>query len=289
MNPEWSGKNYYKELGVDKTASAEEIKKAYRKMSLKYHPDKPNGDQEKFKKINEAYQVLSDEHKRRQYDRPQTSFGGFGGVSHSGFSHAGIPEEIINMMFRHNVQFQQMNTKPVPIMKTLQITMEQAFTGGSMPITIERWVLRGSTKTNEQETVYIDIPPGIDSNEVILLQGRGNSSEKGNGDVRIQIKLFPHTMFERAGLNLIYKKQITLREALCGFSFELKHLNGKQYKIRNDVGTMIQSGNTKVIQGLGFQRGQHKGSLHIVFTVNYPEKIPTEIVEKLDTLLKDIE
>lgn len=287
MNPEWKGKNYYTELGIDKTASAEEIKKAYRKLSLKYHPDKPNGDQEKFKKINEAYQVLSDANKRRQYDRPQPSFeGGFGGVP---MQHAGIPEEIINMMFRHNMHFQQVNTKPVPIMKILQITMEQAFSGGSMPITIERWVLRDTTKTTEQETVYIDIPPGIDSNEVILLQGKGNMSEKGNGDVRIQIQLFPHTVFERSGLNLVFKKKITLREALCGFSFELKHLNGKQYKIRNDVGTMIQSGNSKVIHGLGFQRGQHRGNLQIVFTVNYPEKIPTEIVERLDALLKEIE
>lgn len=289
MNQEWNGKKYYEDLGVEPTASAEEIKKAYRKLSLKYHPDKPNGDQEKFKKINEAYQVLSDGNKRRQYDRPQPqfqSFGSFGGMPN--MNHAGIPEEMIRMMFRHNVHFQQTN-KPVPITKTLQITMEQAYHGGSMPITIERWIMRGTTKTTEQETVYIDIPRGIDSNEVIVLQGRGNQSEKGNGDVRIQIRLFPHTVFERSGLTLVYKKQLSLREALCGFSFELKHLNGKQYKIRNDIGTMIQSGNSKVIHGLGFERGQHRGHLQIVFTVTYPEKIPPEIVEKLDTLLHELE
>lgn len=285
MNPEWSGKRYYEDLGVEKTASAEEIKKAYRKLSLKYHPDKPNGDQEKFKKINEAYQVLSDTNKRRQYDRPVQSFAG---MPHS-MGHTGIPEEIINMMFRHNVHFQQRTSKPVPIMKTLQISLEQAFYGGSMPITIERWVMRDTTKTTEQETVYIDIPSGIDSNEVILLQGKGNQSEKGNGDVRIQIQLFPHTVFERSGLTLLYKKQISLREALCGFSFELKHLNGKQYKIRNDIGTMIESGNSKVIQGLGFIRGQHRGNLQIQFTVKYPTKIPPEIVEELNTVLQKIE
>lgn len=287
MNPEWNGKKYYEDLGVDPTASAEEIKKAYRKLSLKYHPDKPNGDQEKFKKINEAYQVLSDGNKRQQYDRPQPQVRFHGNMSTMG--QTGIPEEIIRMMFGHNVQFQQSISKPVPITKTLQITMEQAFQGGSMPITIERWIMRGTTKTTEQETVYIDIPRGIDSNEVIVLQGRGNQSEKGNGDVRIQIQLFPHTVFERSGLTLVYKKQLSLREALCGFSFELKHLNGKQYKIRNDVGTMIQSGNSKVIHGLGFERGQHRGHLQIVFAVTYPDKIPPEIVEKLDTILHELE
>lgn len=290
MNPQWEGTNYYADLGVEKTATADEIKKAYRKLSLKLHPDKAGGDPEKFKKINEAYQVLSNQQTRQQYDnrgRQPNIQAFFNGGGMHGMHQTGIPDEFIQMMFRHHPHMQPQ--KPPPITKSVQITLEQAFTGVSIPVTIERVILQGNVKTTEQETVYIDIPAGIDSNELLVLQGKGNQNQNGYGDVRIHIQLYPHTTFHRQGLNLIYRKKISLREALCGFSFDIKHLNGKTYKIRNDVGTMVQTGNVKTIPELGFHRGSHKGNLMIEFHVIYPSKISPELVNELDKVLQKID
>lgn len=299
MNSQWKGKEYYDDLGISKDATQVDIKKAYRKLSLKYHPDKLNGDPNKFKKINEAYQVLSNETTRKQYDQRGIPHGNFR-IFQNGkpvnvhtmndMEGMGIPEDILNMMFQHGMKFSK-PTKPQPISKTLSISLEQAYTGCSIPITIERWILSEKVKTMEQETVYIDIPPGIDSNEIIIMKEKGNQSDQHSqsGDVRIHIRIQPHSLFNRKGLSLLYQKQITMRQALCGFEFELNHLNGKTYKVRNDPGTIVQSGNLKVIQGLGFQRGTHKGHLHIQFQVKYPHKIPQNHIEELDSILKKIE
>jgi len=286
MNPEWINKDYYSDLGVSSSASQEEIKKAYRKLSLKYHPDKQNGDQEKFKKINEAYQTLSDNNKRRQYDQrgqAQSPFGSqspFGNV-HFSTSQQNIPEEILRMFFRQ----QQQQMKPRPIVKIIEITMEQAYSGTSIPIPIERWIKRKQDnqviQETEKETLYVSIPPGIDTNEVISLQGKGNQEVESSGDVRIQFRI-KENEFKRQGLNMIYTKNISLKESLCGFNFEFKHLNGKTYKIRNETGSIIQRGDKKVIQQLGFHRDGHVGALIIEFIINVPEKMSAECVKEIN-------
>lgn len=282
--------DYYKELCVEVNASPEEIKKAYRKLSLKYHPDKQGGDPDKFKKINEAYQVLSNPQTRKQYDnqgQPQ-----FVNISRSGFSGVhmntnGIPEEILQMFFN-----QQRTQKPRPIVKVLTITMEQAYTGTSLPIPIERWVSREQDekviRESERETLYITIPAGVDSNEVVVLEGKGNQ-DKQAGDVRIKIQIQSHQTFQRNGLNLIIKKSLTLKEAMCGFHFEIKHLNGRTYKINNESGTIIQRGDRKIINGLGFKRGNHIGQMIIEFTIESPSKLKPEMVNELCELFSKYE
>lgn len=303
MNPEWANKTYYEDLSVSSSASMEEIKKAYRKLSLKYHPDKKSGSAEKFKKINEAYQVLSNPTTKKQYDmrhQPQGHFFQTSGNEQPGYGHFGsvhvrnfgnmheFPDDILNMMFQQHQRAKQ-NQKPPPIVKDMHITLEQAYQGISMPITIERILSTETQKQTETETLYVDIPAGIDANEIVVLQQKGNENAYGKGDVRIHIRLYPHTIFARNGLTLVYKKTLSLREALCGFTFELAHLNGKVYKVRNDKGTMIQSGHSKVIQGLGFTRGHHRGHLQIQFQVEYPKTISTEIVDELNQVLLKME
>lgn len=291
MNKEWTT-DFYKELGVESSASPEEIKKAYRKLSLKYHPDKQGGDPEKFKKINEAYQVLSNPQTRKQYDNQGKT--PFVNVSHHGFPGGvhmntnGIPEEILRMFFNQQQQAQ----KPRPIMKVLTITMEQAYTGTSLPVPIERWVSREQddkvVRESERETLYITIPAGIDSNEVVVLEGKGNQ-DKQAGDVRIQIQIQKHECFQRNGLGLVIKKSLSLKQALCGFQFEIKHLNGRTYKINNEPGTIIQRGDRKIINGLGFKRGNHVGQLIIEFTIETPSKLKTEMVNELQELFTKYE
>jgi DnaJ-class molecular chaperone len=284
--------DYYKELGIDKNASMEDIKKAYRKLSLKYHPDKIGGDIDKFKKINEAYQVLSNPQSRKKYDNQRNT--PFVRTSHQGFPAGvhintnGIPEEILQMFFNRQQQAQ----KPRPIVKTISITMEQAFFGTSLPVIIERTVSRKQDDKvvleNESETLYITIPAGIDTNEIMVLEGKGNQ-DKSAGDVRIQFQIQNHSCFKRNGLNLILKKTLSLKESLCGFNFEIQHLNGRTYKINNELGTIIQRGDRKIINGLGFKRGEHVGQLIIEFTIDIDHKLNKEMVDELRDLFSKYE
>jgi DnaJ-class molecular chaperone len=298
--------DFYKILGVEENASQDEIKKAFRKLSLKNHPDK-GGDLEKFKEISEAYDTLSNEEKRQQYDMQRRFGGGFGGGG--SMSNMGIPEEILRHMFggggNGNFHFQmggmpfqnmgmgggggggpnirifrngvevsqnQMN-KPVPIIKTIEITLEQSFTGYSYPLEVERWIQEEGVKRVEKETIYVDIPQGIDNSEIIILRDRGNIlSENNKGDIKLFIKVLNHSTFERRGLDLIFKKTITLCESLCGFSFNIHYLNDKILTINNSD-RVVKSGFQKAIPGMGLKRGNNRGSLIILFDVSYPEQL----------------
>jgi DnaJ-class molecular chaperone len=145
--------SFYSILGVPENATHEQIKKQYRKLSLEYHPDRPSGDANKFKSINEAYETLSDDHRRKQYDRelhPQEinifdmMFGG------ESFMMPGMPPHV-------NVMFQQI-MKPPPMTITTNITLDQAYTGCKLSIVIERWV-----HSNYDPSIQLD---QIDSSRV---------------------------------------------------------------------------------------------------------------------------
>ena len=140
--------NFYEILGVHEKATKDEIKRAYRSLQMKYHPDKNLGNSECMmmtQKINEAYE-------------------------------------------------------------TIQITMHQAYHGVSIPIDVERWVMEQGCKANEHEIIYVDIPPGID-NEIIVIKEKGNViSEQCKGDVKVTVMVENNTEFKRAGLDLIYEK-----------------------------------------------------------------------------------
>ena len=125
--------------------------------------------------------------------------------------------------------------KPIPIIKTIVITLEQSYSGCSIPVEIERWIIENGVKKQETETLYVQIPKGSDSNEIMIYRNKGNMISPGNiGDVKVIIKLQGHSIYQRHGLDLIYNKNITLKEALCGLSFDIKHkinYNGYIYEI----------------------------------------------------------
>jgi len=176
--------------------------------------------------------------------------------------------------------------KPVPIIKTLEISLDEAYTGCKKPIEIERWVQDNNIKHIEKETIYVTIPRGIDENEIIALRDIGNVlSETNKGDVKINIKIINNTSLIREGLNLIYNKTLTFKESLCGFTFDLPYLENKLFKINNNTGVVIQNGYRKVIPELGMTRDEHKGNLIIQFNVVYPEKLTDEQIEKLTQIL----
>jgi DnaJ-class molecular chaperone len=303
--------NFYDILGVSENASKDDIKKAYRTLQMKHHPDKNPGDQESInmtQKINEAYEILRDDQKRAEYDMMKS--GSFMRMNSNGPHNMDVPlNDIFNMMFGgapfgmpgmpgmppgakihifHGgpMGFNQAMNKPIPIMKSLQINMEQVLNGGSIPLEIERWILENGTKVFEKETIYVDVPAGIDDNEMIILRDRGNIiSDQCKGDIKINIIVQNNTAFKRSGLDLILEKTITLKEALCGFSFELNYVNGKSYTLNNNKGSIVPPEYKKVYPDMGLKRGEHKGNMIINFHVEFPEKLTNEQIETLINIL----
>lgn len=277
--------NYYNILNIEKTASSEEIKKSFRKLSLKHHPDK-GGNKEMFSKINEAYQTLNCPKKRSDYDILFESTFNPTSKQFKQYSDEKITEDIKNMFFTMFSNKEDVLSKPVPIIKTIEITLEQSFNGTVMPLLIERWVKDNSnTKYVESETIYVDINKGIDNNELIIIREKGNIiNENNKGDIKIFIKVNEHPEFIRKGLDLYYTHSLTLKEALCGFSFTLNYFNGRSFNITNHD-TIINNGNSKVIQNLGMSRSGKKGNLIIQFNVTFPESLTTEQKMALSKIL----
>jgi DnaJ family protein A protein 2 len=175
--------------------------------------------------------------------------------------------------------------KPTPIIKNIVVPIDKILTGTTIPLEIERWMIEGGNKVFETETVYIPVPKGIDDGEMIVLREKGNVlREDCKGDIKLFIKIDNDTEFKRSGLDLIFEKSITVKEALCGFSFDLKYITGKTYTINNHSGNIISNGYRKLIPNMGFSREQHNGNLIIIFNVKFPEKLTTEIIEQLKVI-----
>lgn len=264
--------NFYEVLGVKPNATPDQIKKQYRKLSMEFHPDRPGGNANKFKEINEAYEHLSDENLRKQYDQPQVQM-----------------PDIFEMFFKQDFpqphfMFQTL-MKPPPLTIHITITLDQAYTGGSFPIPIERWIHVNHIKQLERETQYITIPEGIDNNECLILQNKGNMGPDGTlGDIRIIVNIEPHRL-ERNGIDLLHKQSITLKEALCGFSFDLDYLQGKSFRINNTKGHIVSPNYKKILPNMGMKRDNAVGKLIILFNIVFPTSLPDETLETLSTLI----
>ena len=300
--------NFYNILGVSEKSSKDEIKKAYRALSMKFHPDKNHGNVEvvgKFQKINEAYETLGDEQKREEYDmsrkNPFMRMGNpmnthmemhmddifsalFGGMQMPS-NMSGMPPGV-HMFHGTPMGFKQALQKPTPIVKTLNIDIAQILTGTNIPLDIERWIVENDNKVFEKETIYVTIPQGIDEGEIILLRDKGNIiNENLKGDIKIFVKIENNTLFKRSGLDLILEKNISLKESLCGFSFEIKYINGKSYTLHNNSGNIIPSEFRKILPNMGITRDGHIGNMIIIFHVDFPEKLKEEQINKLKEIL----
>lgn len=274
---------YYDDLNVDKNATTDEIKKQYRKLSLECHPDRPNGDAEKFKKISQAYEVLSKPQSRQQYDMSlmQPNIDPFIDIIFNGMNINGMNGMNMNGMNGHFFNISQL-FKPAPIDLILNLTYDQAYNGCSIPLNIDRTV--GVNKI-EHETIYIDVPKGIDNDEIIQIQGKGNKSPDGKmiGDINLRIKLQQHPTLSRQGLDILLTQSITLKEALCGFDIEVEYVNQQKFKIHNhDV--IISPTYKKIIPNLGFIRGDKKGNLIIHFNIIFPTQLTDEQRNALNVL-----
>lgn len=312
---------FYEILGVDKNASESEIKKAYRALSLEYHPDRNSSAEatQKFQEISEAYETLSDAQKKEEYDFEQEhghgmghgfpfnpmgghgfSFGGGGGGHDihdifnmmfsgggAGFPGGGFPGMGPNIRIFHNgIPVVQ---KPSPIQKEITITLEQAFSGiPAVQIKFDRVVVVQQMQSNEEDTITLNIPAGIADGETIVLQEKGHIiQDKVKGDLHLHIRIQPHKEFSRNGMDLIYKKTLTLKEALCGFSLEVPHLSGKMLRISHSATShVIKPSEKKPIPGFGMvKNGQNPGNLIIEFDISFPDKLTEEQIKGLTNIL----
>jgi len=303
--------NYYTILNIDENADTSTIKAAYRRLSLEHHPDRPTGNAEKFKEISCAYEILSDSEKKRVYDlQRKNPFAAMGGGAGGGIPFMGAPDDLFKMLFSMgggggggmpfdmgggNAQFfvngmpmnMNMLAKPTPIVKTMTITFADAFKGVTYPLEIERWIKNKDTRYTEKEKIYVDIPCGIDTNEIIIIRGKGNIlNDTNKGDIKIFIKIKNNTSFERKGLDLIYTQTISLKEALVGFQFDMTYLDGKVYTINNTTGKIIRPSYKKQIPQMGMQRGERRGNLVIHFCIEFPNSLSEEQKSQLSKTLQ---
>ena len=283
-------KDYYKILDVNKNSTQQEIKKSYRKLSMKYHPDKNNGEDSKMKEITEAYSILGDINKKKEYDLSKN---------------LPNPEDIINMFFNNGANigefnmstnsdafsfFSNLNSNMFnnnfvrPLVHKVYVTLEDVYNGNEIKTTITREIVINNNKTNVYEEITINVPKSILDNDTLILKNKGNVINNNKGDLKIKMILIEHNKFAVYNNNIIYNHTISLKEALCGFVLELTYLNNKKYKI-NNTNTIISPSFKKEINNMGLIKNGNTGKLIIMFSISFPKELPEETKTKLRELL----
>ncbi len=309
-----SKRDYYDVLGVERNASEAELKKAYRRLAMKYHPDRNQGDaetEEKFKEAKEAYEVLNDEQKRAAYD--QFGHAGLGGAAGSGAgagSFSDIFEDVFGDIFgggRGGGRGHGGANRGADLRYDLELSLEDAVAGttvkirvptrvkcktcngsgakpGSKPVTCETCgghgqvrvqqgffsiqqtcptcrgkgtvisdpcdTCHGSGRVQENKTLSVKIPPGVDTGDRIRLSGEGEAGEAGgpSGDLYVQVRVKPHVLFTRDNADLICEVPIDIFTASLGGELEIPTLNGR---VRLKVPAETQSGKVFRLRGKG--------------------------------------
>ena len=228
----------------------------------------------------------------------------------------GIPEELLHMLFgqgmgpggqgqgmgqgpkvvfqsfhpgmrgaQHQPQtprFQTQAPPPESIIKTVSLSLEQCFNGCTIPLEIDRQIPDNDIVKIEKETIHAQIPKGVLQGDTIILNECGHMNEHGmKGDIRIIVNILQHPVFKVEHLDLHIEKNIPLKLALCGFDFEIHHLNGKVFKLANKPGNVIKPGSIKTIPGLGLEKNGETGSLKIKFNVDFPDTLTSEQIQAL--------
>ncbi len=274
--------DYYNLLGVDKSASKADIKKAFRKLAHKYHPDKKDGDEKKFKEVNEAYSVLSDDKKRSEYDTYGQNFnGGSGGGAGQGFG--GFSGDFqgfdINDIFEgfFGGGFGRRTRRGRDISIDTELSFEESIFG------VERTILVHKQSKEAGEEIKVAIPSGISDGQMVRLTGKGESIPDGvSGDLYIKVHVKPHAIYRKEGYNLITSLNIKLSDALLGTTYQLKTLDGE---IELKIPQMKTIGEILRLRGKGVPMGGNKrGDILIKLNIELPKKLSRKARKNLEEL-----
>ena len=305
----------YKQLGISKSASESDIKKAFRKLALKKHPDK-GGDPEEFKKIQAAYEVLSDSEKREKYDK----------YGLEGLEHGDVPEggmDVFDLFFgggRRRGGGRGGKRKAEDTVYPLKVSLEDLYNGKTAKLAITRSVMKGEPKKcttcrgqgfvvqmrqigpgmvqqlqsrcpdcsggyqvsmkKERQVLEVNVDKGACHNTKLRFSGMGNESPNAEpGDVVFVLQQKEHAVFKRKGADLLLQKNISLSEALTGFKFIVKQLDGRSLLVQSKPGQVVRPEVTTgvpyvmCVDGEGMPKHGNpfdKGRLFIIFTILFP-------------------
>jgi molecular chaperone DnaJ len=277
-------KDFYKILGIGKSASGDEIKKKYRSLARELHPDKTKGDaamEEKFKAVSEAYDILSDGKKRAEYDQARDMFvrggmrapqGGqnFQGGDFSDIFGGGNPQDIFANLFggggrRGPRKGQDLQTEAT-------ITFKEAAFGTTLE-------LRLSADGGPSQTISARVPSGVNDGAKIRVKGKGSSGEAGPGDLFISLHVKPHAIFSRKGENLALTVPVTFTEATLGGDIKVPTLTGDEVTLRIAPGT--SNGRVLRVKGRGITKGATVGDLLVTIEVQVPQRVEGEALDAL--------
>jgi molecular chaperone DnaJ len=287
MRREWADKDYYSVLGVARTASDKEIKKAFRKLAQKYHPDANPDDasaEAKFKDINEANEVLGDPAQRQEYDRFRDAFargefvGGPGGGAQYvrmedlgdlfGGSGAGSINDLLGSVFGRSGP---RATAGHDVSADISLTFHEAVAGVTRAVSHNG----GSTK--------VKLPAGVADGATVKVRGKGGPGFNGGppGDLYVRVKVGGHPIFGRNGANLVVNVPISYTEAALGAEIAVPTLDGS---VRLKVPAGTTTGKTFRVTGKGITTTDRTGDLMVTVEVDVPDQLEDEEKELLEQL-----
>jgi DnaJ-class molecular chaperone len=254
--------DYYAALGVPKTATSDDIKRAFRKLASQHHPDK-GGDTQKFQAIQQAYATLGDEQKRAEYDNPRPQFSGFHG--HPGGVNI---NDIFGQMFGQQFGQQHQHPRRSHVRMTLWISLLDVATGGKRTVSL-------GTQSGVS-AVEIEIPLGINDGDNVQYEGIG----PGGSDLVVQFKVTPDRKWQRDGLNLTQEVRIDIWNLILGGDLTIDTLTGKTLSTR--VPAKTQPGTILRLKDQGLRdRAGRTGDIFVRVQTFLPEHIAPEIIDAI--------
>lgn len=298
-------KKLYNILDISPNSDLNTIKKSYRKLAFKYHPDRNNGKstEKNFHQISEAYSVLSDPVKKKNYDQFGDEYLN-SGVNFDDIS----PFKVFDNIFKNNPFFDNenmfcmtgnieddiknfaksfMNLRPLVV--KVEFTLEQCYCGDTIEQEIDRNILINGRLKKKKEHIKIEIPKGVLDKERKIIKNRGNHDLNGkSGDLIIIFNELPHQVFERQGEHLRYEKKIILSEALYGVEFIFKTIYGANIVLKSKKDEIIDGNTYHSLEKFGLPM-RHKegeyGNLFIKYSIIFPEYLSSERKELLNKIL----
>jgi len=279
-------KDFYKVLGVDKKATADEIKKKYRSVARDLHPDKNQGDtarEEKFKAVSEAYDILSDSKKRAEYDEARSMFerggfraptggGNFQGGDFSDLFGGGNPQDIFANLFGGGGR--RGPRKGSDLQTEATITFKESVFGTTLDLKL-------NIDGTGSQTISARVPAGVNDGAKIRVKGKGAPGEAGPGDLFIELNVKPHAIFSRKGENLTLTLPVTFAEAALGADLKVPTLAGDDVTVRLAAGT--PTGRVLRVKGRGIKKGAVTGDLLITIEVQVPRALEGKALEAIKT------